>query len=147
LNDAKTNFIEEKLDENNNFFDTKNNYFESVVIEDFFDYLNNTSKYSQLSLDTASYSSEQKDKIALQLKNEVIKIKVSADVNSNTLLKLLESNNNIDTKDTEQLKEEIKNLSNKKTLEFIKSDLKRSNFLQGLELSSTKEKYNAEKLK
>lgn len=147
LNSAKTDFIEENLDNDKNYFETQDKYFNTVVIEDFLEYLNNNSKYSELSLESIDYSSSHKEKISVQLKNEVIRLSVSNDKNSNTLLKLLEKNNEISKLDLIKLKEEIKNSKSLYVLEMLKSDLKRTRFLNSLNLTSVKEKDNWEKLK
>jgi len=146
LEDAKTSFVEDKLDEDVNYFNIEDNDFNAKNLKGFLEYINNESKYSDLSINIVGYKSEQKNEISLQLKNEVIKMRASYEKNSDTLFKLIKSSNNIPKESTAKIKEEILKLSNLEKIDLIKSWLKRFNFLQNLKLDKVKEKDISEKL-
>ena len=139
LNQAKFDFIDEKLDLNSNYFNIESTEFNEVVYGQFFKYVNDNSKYSYLAFnDLAKYTTEQKNTLTKQLKTEIIKIKISTDKNTQTLLDTIEKDYDFsDGVSKNKLREEIKKVKSLDIKKILKSELNRIKFISKLNIDFT----------
>lgn len=134
LNQAKFDFIDEKLNENPNFFNIESTDFNESVYNGFFKYVNNNSKYNYLAFnDLAKYTTEQKTVLAKQLKSEIIKIKVPSDKNTQTLFDIFKNDYKFNDDVSENIfKEKIQKLSPLDVKKLLKKELERIKFINRL---------------